>query len=248
MFSNVHHEDEGMHKAPLQLHILIIGCGIGGLAAAYSLLRAGHRITIIETAHELGEVGAGIQISPNVSRLLIRWGLGDRLAQAGVQPEGIRFRRYVNGEAVGYLHYGASMLRIYNAPYYHIHRADLHSMLFDLISGSPNLTIRLRSNVVFIDPTPNPCVSVKLASGEVISGDIIVGADGVKSFTRSVVVGCPDSADPTGDAAYRAVIPTDVMLNDPELRSFVETPETSVWMGPRRHMVGYCIVCCILLS
>ena len=68
MFSNVHHEDEGMHKAPLQLHILIIGCGKGGLAAAYSLLRAGHRITIIEAAHELGEVGAGIQMTVLWSR------------------------------------------------------------------------------------------------------------------------------------------------------------------------------------
>ena len=91
--SNVHHQNDGTERASLQLRILIIGCGIGGLAAAYTLLRAGHYVTLIEAAHELGEVGAGIQISPNVSKLLIRWGLGDALEKIAVIPEGLEFRR-----------------------------------------------------------------------------------------------------------------------------------------------------------
>src|SRR5882724_4057389 len=79
--------------APLKLNILIVGCGLGGLAAAFTLSKAGHHVTILESAQALGEVGAGIQLSPNVSRLLIRWGLGPAIERNGVKPNAIVFRR-----------------------------------------------------------------------------------------------------------------------------------------------------------
>ena len=81
-----------------------------------------------------------------------------------------------------------------------------------------------------------------LSTGETISGDLIIGADGVKSVLREVVIGKPDRPEPTGDAAYRAIIPTEVMMEDPDLRPFVETPEMTAWMGPGRHLMAYCIV------
>ena len=80
-------------KAALSLHIVIVGCGIGGLAAAHCLGRVGHKITLLEQAPAIGEVGAGIQVTPNVSRLLKRWGAGDRLDKLGVRPLGFSFRR-----------------------------------------------------------------------------------------------------------------------------------------------------------
>lgn len=80
-------------RAALTLNILIIGCGIGGLAAAHTLSHAGHDVTIVESASKIGEVGAGIQVTPNLSRLLIRWGLGEQLATTAVRPEAIAFRR-----------------------------------------------------------------------------------------------------------------------------------------------------------
>lgn len=83
----------GGRKASLPLHIAVVGCGLGGLAAAHALAKAGHRITILEDAPAIGEVGAGIQVSPNLSRLLIRWGLGEALEKIAVMPEGIEFRR-----------------------------------------------------------------------------------------------------------------------------------------------------------
>jgi len=82
----------GGRTAEHKLDIIIVGCGLGGLAAAYSLGRAGHNITIIEGAPAIGEVGAGIQVSPNVSRVLISFGLADRLHAAAVEPLGIVFR------------------------------------------------------------------------------------------------------------------------------------------------------------
>ena len=105
------------------------------------------------------------------------------------------------------------------------------------------MDLRLKSTVVSVDPS-GP--SLTLASGEVVHGDLVVGADGVKSLVQQTVLGRqpgnPAPAEPTGDAAYRAIIPTSLMLADPELRPFVEVPEMTAWMGPRRHLMAYNIV------
>ncbi|OCH87107.1 FAD/NAD-P-binding domain-containing protein [Obba rivulosa] len=222
-------------KAPLQLHIIVVGCGMGGLAAAHCLAEAGHKITLLESAPEIGEVGAGIQVSPNVSRLLIRWGIGDALEKVAVRPEAIVLRRYATGERVGYTRWGEKMEE-YGAPYYHIHRADYHKLLYDL--AAPKMTLRLDATVVAVDPE---APSVTLKSGEVVHGDLIVGADGIKSLVQTVVIGKVNPAEPTGDAAYRAVIPADLMLADPELKPFIDTPEMTGWMAPGRHLMAYCI-------
>ena len=125
----------------------------------------------------------------------------------------------------------------HGAPYYHIHRADLHKMLFDLVA--PRVKIRLGSTVVAVDPeTP----SVTLASGEVVTADLIIGADGVKSIVQTTVLGTINEAQATGDAAYRAIVPTSVMLNDSELKPLVDSPEMTAWMAPGRHLMGYNIV------
>lgn len=237
----------GGRTAPCRLDILIIGCGLGGLAAAYTLSQAGHNVTLIEAAKRLSDVGAGIQMSPNASRLLIRWGLGDLLEKKGVEPEAIVFRRYHDGQVVGYSRWGEGMRREHGAPYMHVHRADLFNMVYDLARESDNVNIHLACSVTSVNPTPDAKgkVSVTVASGQTFSGDLIIGADGVKSIVRGVVLGTPgqDQAEPTGDAAYRAIVPTELMMKDPELKPFVETPEMTAWMGPGRHLMGYCIVC-----
>ena len=223
-------------KASHSLHVLVIGCGMGGLAAAHCLGKAGHKVTLFEAASAIGEVGAGIQVTPNVSRLLRRWGAGGALEATGVRPEAIVLRRYDTGERVGYTRW-ADMEAQYGAPYYHIHRADLHKLLFDL--AEPHMALRLNAQVVAVDPD---APSVTLKSGEVVRGDLVVGADGVKSLVQQVVLGYTNPADPTGDAVYRAIVPSELLLNDPELREFVDVPEMTGWMGPRRHIMAYNIV------
>ena len=230
----------GSRKASLPLHIIVVGCGLGGLAAAFCLIQAGHRVTIVESSPVIGDVGAGIQVSPNCSRLLRRWGLGKHLDEIGVKPECITLRRYDTGETIGLTKLGEAVEREYGAPYYHIHRADFHKLLYDLVAS--HVTILLGSPVTGCEPGPmSPSVTLK--SGRVVTGDLIIGADGVKSFIQQVVSGKSNPAQPTGNAVYRAIIPASLLMQDPELRELIERPQMYSWMGPRRHMVAYPIVC-----
>jgi salicylate hydroxylase len=283
LFNNIHNDERTQstlyngRTASLRLHILVVGCGLGGLAAAHTLSQAGHTVTLLESASALGEVGAGIQVTPNVSRLLRRWGLGAAFDAVSVKPEAIVLRRYADGDVVGYTSWRGMEAR-YGTPYWHVHRADFHRLLVGLLNvrvvdggeevqesvqleekkngpgeddhGVP-VTLRLKSTVVAVNPGGPPGeggrrASVTLSSGEVLEGDVIIGADGVKSFVQSVVLhGAGKRATPpraTGDAVYRATIPADVMLRDPDLKPFIDTPEMTGWMGPRRHIMAYCIV------
>ncbi|KAJ7612021.1 hypothetical protein DFH06DRAFT_1274689 [Mycena polygramma] len=217
------------------LRILIIGGGIAGMAAAFCLGKAGHQITVVEAAPALGEVGAGIQVGPNMSRLLIRWGLAERLKEFGVKPLSVSFLRYSTGERVGFSFFGDKMEFEHGAPYYHLHRADLHSMLAEI--AAPYMDLQLGCQIVSVDLDR---VSATLASGKIINVDMIIGADGVKSTTRRTILGS-DEPLPTGDVVHRAVIPTAKMTKDPLLRPLTSDPEVSCWMGPGGHIVGYCI-------
>ncbi|KAJ8690576.1 hypothetical protein PTI98_011994 [Pleurotus ostreatus] len=154
----------------VQLRVVIVGCGIGGLAAAYCLGRAGHHVTVVEAASALREVGAGIQLTPNVSRLLVRWGLSPLLERVAVKPTTLAFCSYNSGEQVGFAVFGGKMEREHGAPYYHIHRADLHEMLY--AAAKPYMDLHLGQRVVALDAS-SASPAVLLSSGATLVADLV---------------------------------------------------------------------------
>lgn len=238
-----HHICEG-REASCRLNIVIVGCGLGGIAAAYSLSQAGHNVTILEATREIREVGVGVILSPSITRLLASWGAADALRKIGIPTSGIAHLRSTDGEMMAYTPFGEQAEAAYGSPNMFVHRADFHKILSDLALPSPRVRLQLRARVSCIDPVPDSYgkVSVTLATGEIVSGDLVIGADGIKSLTRQAVVGHPDPPEPSGDAAYRATVPADKLLSDPDLRSLVENHDLTSWIGKNTRLVGYPIV------
>lgn len=211
--------------------ILIAGAGIGGLTAAACLIKAGHDVQIFEQAPQLTEVGAGIQISANAMHVLVSLGLGEAISAISVRPEAYVFRLHDTGEVISQFALADEHLRLHRAPYNQLHRADFQRLLIDKVVELKKDAIRLSSRVTGFEETASG-VRVRLASGEVVGGDVLIGADGVKSAVRAQIAG---AAQPlyTGDAAWRLTIPTG------KLPPGLMGPVMSVWMGPGAHVVCY---------
>ena len=222
----------------LRLSILVIGAGLGGLAAAIALVRKGHTATILEQAQQLAEVGAGIQIPPNSSRLLVDWGLEPFLREHIVEPECITLRRWQDGSAIGYTKLKPDFSVKYQAPYWLVHRAHFHSALYEL-ALSEGVKVKVAHKVIEYDEN---VPSVIVESGQSFSADFIVAADGLKSVARKHILGENDRPPrPSGFSAYRATVPASKMQTDPELRPLLDRPGQSLWVGDNRHIMAYTI-------
>jgi salicylate hydroxylase len=208
--------------------IAIIGGGIGGLAAAASLLRAGFDVQVYEQAKALGEVGAGINIGPNASRILHRFGIADQLARSGVRPLTFDQRRWDDGRFLVRAPLGEAVEATFNAPYYTLHRGDLHRALADAVPADRvHLGHRFTHLVDHGDR-----VEAHFESGAPISADVLIGADGIHSVVRHVLFG-PEKARFTGCVAYRGLVPSD------RLKHLDLERTTQIWVGPDRHFVHY---------
>ncbi|KIX06436.1 uncharacterized protein Z518_04412 [Rhinocladiella mackenziei CBS 650.93] len=219
-----------------KFHVGIIGAGLGGLAAAIGIARAGHKVTILEQAPELGEVGAGIQIPPNSTRILSRWGLLPALEEVSVRPNNFILRSYRDGKILSTQPLIPHCESVYGYPYLHIHRADYHKILVDQ-AVRLGVVIQLNSFVTGID-FEQPAVYIKNRSKPFLA-DLIIGADGLKSICREALLGRPDPPHLTGDLAYRIVVPADKMKSHPLLVNLVSVPNINYWMGPDSHVVSY---------
>jgi salicylate hydroxylase len=219
----------GMLKKDFQ--ILIAGAGIGGLTAAACLLQHGFKVRVFEQASALGEVGAGIQSSANAVKVLYALGLRDALEEIAVRPEAFEFRRFDTAELMHRVPLGEVHRAAHGAPYYHLHRADLHELLARKVAALDPDCIVLNAKAQRVDESADS-VTLQLADGSSATGDVVIGADGIRSAIRAQILG-PTPVRYTGDIAWRAVIDVEKLPSD------IMERVSTVWCGPKKHAVMY---------
>lgn len=212
------------------MKIVIAGAGLGGLVAAASLMKEGFDVEVYEQAETLGEVGAGIQVSPSAVKVLFRLGLREELEKIAVRPKAMHFRRFDTGELMATLPLIDHEAN-FGAPYYHLHRADLHEIILRKVQELNPRCVRTSARAVGFEEHASS-VTLLLADGSRASGDLLIGADGIKSVVRNQVLG-PSPVTYTGDISWRAVVPVERLPKD--LMERVST----IWCGPTRHAVMY---------
>lgn len=208
--------------------IAIVGAGLGGLTCALALLRAGANVRVYEQASQLGEVGAGITLSPNASKVLIALGLGPGIDRLGFIPHRQWTQNLQTGEILVDRPRGADMAAQYGAPYTHLHRADLHTLLVEAVRAEDPHAIELGRELVAIDPD----AQLHFADGSVVGADLAIGADGLKSVVRDQLF----STEPpqfTGQVAWRGVVPAAAL--DPEVAQL----PPGIWIGEKRLFMRY---------
>ena len=220
------------------VHVLIIGAGICGLGAAISIALEGHRATIFESAPQLHQVGAGIQITPNGVRLLRKWGVSEELEKKAAVPESLSILRYDGQKLLAHRsNYHEEIQSKYGEPIWCLHRVDLQKALARK-AEELGVTLLYGSRVSHVDFDDT---EITCENGRKESGDLIVAADGIWSSTRTLFFAKPMLPQPTGDLAYRIVLTAD-QIDDPELRNIITTPGIRIWMGPRAHAVSYSLL------
>jgi salicylate hydroxylase len=211
--------------------ILIAGAGIGGIVAALALLQRGFEVALHEQAAELRELGAGVQISPNGSRVLRELGLLPAMQAISSVPTVKEMRLFNTGQAWRVQDLGANAEARYGSPYWLVHRGDFHAVLVQALAERAPDAVRVGARCKGFEQTADG-VTLCLENGERVSGDALIGADGVHSNIRSRLFG-DGHATFTGFMAWRGVVPMERL--PPRLRQ----QYGMTWIGPHGHVVTY---------
>jgi salicylate hydroxylase len=214
-----------------ELSILVAGGGIGGLAAAYALARKGFPVRVFEQAPEFKEIGAGIQLGPNIFRALDRIGLKDAVLADAHRPPGMEMRCALSGELVTRIPLDGRFIDRFQQPYAVTHRADIHAAFLKACAGNNLVTLETHRSVEEYEEDEDG-VALVLQSGERIKGRGLIGCDGMWSKIRDRIVG-DGKPRVSGHIAYRAVLEKAQVPDD------LWRPDVVLWAGPRTHLVHY---------
>jgi salicylate hydroxylase len=213
------------------MKVIIVGAGIGGLAAALALLKRGLDVEVHEQAPDLKEVGAGIQISSNGTRVLYALGLEAALKRVQVLPSKRQIRHWATGETWNWFELGAATRERYGTPHVMLHRADLHGLLADAVRILKPDAIRLNRRLAAVSQTETE-VEARFESGDSVRADYLIGADGIHSKVRACLFGA-DKPEFTGCVAWRGLVPMDKL--PPHISQMLGTN----WLGPHGHVLHY---------
>ncbi len=213
------------------MKVLIAGGGIGGLTAALALQQQGITVEVLEQAPALREVGAGVQLSPNATRTLYCLGLSQALSAVACVASGKRIRMWNTGQSWALFDLGTEAIARYGYPYVTVHRGDLQTLLANAVNQAQPGSIRLATKCVGVTQDEQQ-VRVRLESGETLTADALIGADGVHSKIRESLFG-EDAPVFAGCRAWRGVIPA------AELPPHLCGPQAFNWVGPGAHVIHY---------
>jgi 2-polyprenyl-6-methoxyphenol hydroxylase-like FAD-dependent oxidoreductase len=211
--------------------IVVVGGGIGGLANAYALATAGHAVRVLERADDFAEVGAGLQMAPNATRILREWGLLDQVVDVGVLPRRLVFRDALTGEELTRLDLGADFQERYGAPYVVIHRSDLLNILVEACRAAG---VELVPGTAVDDVVTDAAGAVVHTAGRRQGAELVLAADGLRSTLRRRF--SDDEPVCSGYVAYRGAFPVSELTLELDERSF---EEVVVYLGPGCHLVQY---------
>ena len=212
---------------------------MGGLGAAISLRLAGHNVLILEAARDLGEVGAGIQCLPNSTKILRSWDVHNRLASKASPSNRVYILGW-KGDVIS----SQNLARTgeeHGATFNDFHRADLHTVLLDR-AVELGAEVRTRSEVTdikFVTEGENGYARVSIRAKPDEVADLVIGADGINSRCREILLGHKEPPHRTGDMAYRLLLDANDIRKDPELKTFVDDKSVYYWYGPQAHAVCY---------
>jgi salicylate hydroxylase len=213
------------------MRVLVAGGGLGGLTAALALLRLGCDVEVFEQAAELREVGAGLQLSANGTRVFYALGIGDALKAHSCEAQGKEIRLWNTGETWKLFDLGRVSVERYGYPYFTVYRPDLLGVLADAVRSIKPDAIRLGARCVGFTQD-SASVSLKIEDGTTAAGDVLVGADGVHSRIRQGLFG-EDRPQFTGIIAWRGIVPMQ------QLPAHMARMVGTNWVGPGGHVVHY---------
>lgn len=215
----------------MEKQIVIVGGGIGGMATALACSRSGWPVQILERTREFREVGAGIQLGPNVVRILHDWGMEADLKRIAAFPEMLRVRDAKDGKELGVLRLGERARTRYGAPYATIHRADLHKLLHDAAQRNTDVKFHMGQWLgSYVDSEHG--VQITSLEGTTWQCSALIGADGIWSTVRQLMLK-DEEPRVTGHLAYRGIV------SQHDLPAYLRSRQVTVWLGEKLHLVHY---------